>query len=146
MIAEQSNRSVFLLDVDKPVAEIEITIRVEIPQSGPLTGSDVSTWLHYEPKAPEQLQDELHRALYNGVHAGLAIVNDLLPEGGIAVEVTRLVVKTPQLETLSIDSSIGQVAANLYTLVTYTVASLWQGLRTWSDASSDHSTFDSPRG
>ena len=95
----------------------------------------MSTWLRYEPKVPEHLQDELHRALYNGVHAGLAIISDPLPKGGIAVDITRLVVKTPQLETLKTDGGIGQVAASLHSLVAYAVASLWQGLNNWSDSS-----------
>jgi hypothetical protein len=146
MIAEQSSRTVFLLDADKPAAEIEITVRMEIPQSSPVAGGDVSTWLRYEPEVPEQLQDELHRALYNGVHAGLATIDAPLPQGGIAVEVSRLVVKTPELDTLSAASAIGQVAGNLHTLVTYTVASLWQGLSTWSDTSTDQRFIDAPHG
>jgi hypothetical protein len=135
MRAEQSTSSAFFSDAGESAAEIELTIGMEIPRSGPLASGDVSTWLRYEPKVPERLQDELHSALYNGVHAGLALVNDPLPEGGIGVEITRLVVKRPQLETLKIDDDIGQVAASLHSLAAYAVASLWQGLSNWRDAS-----------
>ena len=134
MIAEQSTSSVVLLDAAQPIAEIVMTVRMEIPQTGALAGSDVSIRLRYESELPEQLRDELHRGLYDGVHTGLAIISRPIPQGGIAVEVTRLVIKTPQLETIVADNSIKQVATSLHSLVAYTVASLWQSLNTWGDA------------
>lgn len=128
MIAEQSTSSAFLLSADRVATEIEMTVRMEIPATGVSTGADVSTLLSYEPKVPERLQDELHRGLFDGVHQGLALVDSPLPEGGIAVEVTRLVIAKPGLEILTSDNSVRQVATTLESLIACTVASLWKTL------------------
>jgi hypothetical protein len=141
MIAEQSTSSVFLLGADQPAAEIAMTVRMEIPQPDWIDGGDVSTLLRYELTVPEQLQDQLHRALFDGVHAGFALIDSPLPEGGIHVEVSRLVIDRPQLETLVTGEDIRQVAMSLHNLVAWTVASLWQGLKTWSAAPSDRGFY-----
>ena len=105
-----------------------MAVRMEIPATGISVGVDVSTFLSYEPKVPEHLQDELHKGLFNGVHQGLALVDGRSPQGGIAVEVTRLAISIPDLETLANDNRIRQVGATLESLIACTVCSLWKAL------------------
>src|SRR5438270_9641332 len=100
MIAEQTTSSTFSPHLGQNAATIEMTVRMEVPipeAYGP--GPNVSIALVYEPKLPEELQDELHRGLYNGVHSGLARVGAPLPQGGVYVEIARLAVVQPQLKT-----------------------------------------------
>lgn len=72
-------------------------------------------------------EEALHQALAVGVHGGIAAANAPLPEGGIGVPITRLLV-APPLDADTDPKDIRRLRATLEALAASTVAALWTGL------------------
>ena len=129
MIAEQSTSSVFLLSGDEPGVSIEMTLRMEVTPRREGDACVLSKLGSYEPKLPETLQDELHRAFWNGAEDGLSVPEEGLPDCIMEIDVPRLVIVRPYLEPSLSASDISRLADILRSLIAGTVASLWQSLK-----------------
>lgn len=77
--------------------DIEIQMRVQVERL-PYDYSDVTIELNYERIFPEELEDQLHQRLYNGVHGGYAVSSvPYLPNTTLVVRVLELkVIPLPQ--------------------------------------------------
>ena len=87
MLAEQSVSCVYRMVGSHPTLELHMSIQVEIPGEA---GVDVATYLFFEPKLPEYLQEALHQSLYDGVHGGVAATALPLSPGGLIVRIMQL--------------------------------------------------------
>ena len=123
IVAEQTSRNRYRRPAPLPPREIELTVRLEIPEE---TGVDVGINSNFIPPLPPQWEDALQQRLSIGVHGGLASVGEPLPDGGIGVSITRLRV-FPPLETDSSSDDIRRLGDALEALTAATVAALWAG-------------------
>jgi hypothetical protein len=124
VVAEQTSRNRYWQPAPLPPREIEMTVRLEIPEEA---GADVGVNPRFAPSLPPAWEDALHQRLYAGVHGGLATVGAALPAGGLGVSITRLHVSPP----LNCDGSpddIRRLGDTLEALTAATVAALWTGL------------------
>ena len=124
MVAEQTSRNRYWQPVPLLPREIELTVRLEIPEE---TGADVGIDPRFDPPFPPAWEDALHQRLYAGVHDGLASVGTPLPAEGIGVHITRLRV-SPPLEPDSNPDDVRRLGDTLEALTAATVAALWTGL------------------
>lgn len=122
--AEQTASSRFWTDGSMPDREIQITVRLQVPEED---GADVGIRPRFEPPLPPPWADALHQRLYAGVHGGPARVEAPLPTGGIGVLVTHLVI-VPSLQRGGDDHELQRLGDTLEALMAGTVASLWTGL------------------
>lgn len=122
--AEQSSRNRYWQPSSLSPREIDMTIRVQIPEGDT---ADVGIWPSFAPTFPEPWNNMLHQRLYDGVHAGLARVGEPLPAGGIGVHITQLRL-SPPLAAGEGDDEARRVGEALEALAASTVAALWSGL------------------
>jgi hypothetical protein len=132
MIAEQSTSSVFLLTGDEPAVRIEMTLRMVVTPRGEGDACVLSKLGSYEPKLPEALQDELHQAYWDGAEDGLSVPEEGLPDCMMEIDLTRLVIVRPYLESISDSEDVTRLADTLRSLIAGTVASLWQSIKVLS--------------
>ena len=123
IVAEQTSRNRYRRPAPLPPREIELTVRLEIPEE---TGVDIGINPSFTPPLPPQWDDVLQQRLFLGVHGGLASVGEPLPVGGIGVSITRLRV-FPPLGTDSDIDDIRRLGDVLEALTAATVAALWAG-------------------
>lgn len=124
MVAEQTTHSRYWPTAGLPAREIHLAARLETPGEA---GVDVATELLLEPPLPPPWDGELHRQIYDGVHAGLAAVARALPSGGLRVVVTDLRI-VPALEPDATSAEVGAVGRTVRALTASTVEALWVGL------------------
>ncbi len=127
VIAEQTASTSYSRRFPLPPRQIEMTVRLEIPEED---GADVGIQPFFTrdtPKRWEGWDDLVHQRLYDGVHAGLALVDAPLPDGGIGLKITRLRV-SPSLASDTDEGDVQRLTDTLETLVASTVAALWTGL------------------
>lgn len=123
VVAEQTSLNRYRRPAPLPPREIELTVRLEIPEE---TGVDIGINPSFSPPLPPQWEDTLQQRLYLGVHGGLARVGEPLPDGGIGVSITRLRV-APPLESDSGIDDVRRLGDALEALTAATVAALWVG-------------------
>lgn len=123
IVAEQTSHNLFLQDPLAPPREIELTVRLEIPEE---TGADVGITPRFDTELLSDWQDALTQRLYQGVHGGLASIEAPLPMGGIGIYITYLRLSPPVREE-STSSEIRQLGDALEALMASTVAALWAG-------------------
>lgn len=124
MVAEQTSRSRYWQPAPLPTREIELTIRLRIPDDD---GADVGIRPSVVPDLPEPWQDLLLQRLFDGVHACLARVGTALSVGGVGVEVTRLRLSPPPTAAGDPDD-LRRMGETLEGLAASVVAALWTGL------------------
>lgn len=124
IVAEQTSRNRYQQPAPLPPREIELTLRLEIPEED---GADVGINSSFDPPLPPEWDDPLQQRLYQGVHGGLASVEAPLPDGGIGVYITHLRI-FPPLETGSSSDEIRRLGNTLESLTAATVAALWTGV------------------
>ena len=124
IVAEQTSRNRYAQPGSMPPREIEMTIRLMVPED---EGADVGISAEFVPGVPEQWEDGLSQRLYRGVHGGLARVGSPLPAGGIEVRISKVRV-FPQLSTDSDQDDVRRVGETLEALTAATVSALWSGL------------------
>lgn len=124
IVAEQTSRNRYVQAPSHLEREIELTVRLEIPEA---EGVDVGIDASFDLPVPPELGNALAQRLYQGVHGGVATVGAPLPEGGIGVHITRLHV-TPPLGQESATEEVRRVGDILEALVASTVAALWAGV------------------
>lgn len=122
--AEQTSRNRYWQLAPLPPREIELTVRLEIPEE---SGADVGITPSFDPPLPAAWEDTIQQRLYQGVHGGLANVGAPLPDGGVGVHITRLRL-TPPLNTDSSADDVRRLGDMLEALTAATVAALWTGL------------------
>jgi hypothetical protein len=123
IVAEQTSRNRYRRPAPLPPREIELTVRLEIPEE---TGVDIGINPSFTPPLPPQWEDALQQRLFVGVHGGLASVGEPLPVGVIGVAITRLRVFPPLGADSDIDD-IRRLGDVLEALTAATVAALWAG-------------------
>ena len=124
IIAEQTSRNRYWFSASLAPREIELTVRLEIPEK---EGVDVGISPSFTPPLPPAWVDSLMQRLYVGVHSGIASVGMPLPTGGIGVEVTQVRVLPPLGANISIDDA-GELSNALEALTASSVAALWTGI------------------
>jgi hypothetical protein len=124
LIAEQSGRSRFWLRPRQPPREIELTVRLEMPEE---TGADVGISPSFEAPLPLAWKQVLHDRLYAGVYGGLASVGAPLPDEGIGIRITQLRL-SPPVESDTSPDEIRRLGETLEALTAATVAALWSGV------------------
>ena len=96
-------------------SRLKIRIRIAIRSSEGEGEGTVSTELTYEPELPRdswELQDILHRYIYDAVHSGLAMTRTPLPANGIHVNVSKLDIEPIKFLSNEIDlERVGAVLA-----------------------------------
>lgn len=122
--AEQTSRSSYPRPAPLPPREIELTVRLEIPEED---GGDVGIYPSFAQSLPSAWDDPLHQRLYQGVHGGLAHVDAPFPEGGIGVHVTHLRF-FPALESEPTANDVQRLGDALEALTAAAIASLWNGI------------------
>jgi hypothetical protein len=123
-IAEQTSRNRYSRVAPLPPREIELTLRLEIPEE---SGADVSTTPDLDLPLPTSWEETVHQRLYAGVHGGIARGGAPLPAGGIGVHITRLRV-TPLFDGEDNPNERRRLGETLEALTASTVAALWAGL------------------
>jgi hypothetical protein len=129
VIAEQSAASVFLLTGDKPAVNIEMTLRMKVTKRSQRDACVLSKVGSYEPKFSEPLQSALHQAFWEGVEEGLLVAEEGLPDCIMEIDLARLVIIQPHLEPIPDSEDRRRLADILTSLISGTVASLWQSLK-----------------
>lgn len=129
MRAEQAATSRYWSAESALEREIRMTVRLQVPEED---GVGVGISAGFEPALPPPWEDVLHQRLNVGVHGGLATVGTALPDGGVGVRITRLVV-IPPIEAGSDADEIRRLGDTLEALAAATVASLWIGLRSLNE-------------
>jgi len=124
IVAEQTSRNRYSRPGALPPREIEMTVRLIVPDED---GADVSITADFAPTLPARWEDRLYERLYSGVQGGLAGVGSSLPVGGIHVEISSIRV-SPQVEDDSDTDDVGRLGDTLEALTTATVGGLWSGL------------------
>jgi hypothetical protein len=124
LVAEQTSRNRHQRLAPMPPREIELTIRLEIPEED---GANVGIHSPFVNALPSEWEDTLHQRLYQGVHSGLASVQAPFPAGGIDVQITHLLF-LPPLETRPIANDVQRLGDALEALTSATVAALWNGI------------------
>jgi hypothetical protein len=124
IVAEQTSRNRYSQPGSLPPREIELTVRLVIPEED---GADVGITAEFAPNVPTQWEDRLYERLYSGVHGGLASVGSPLPAGGIEVHLSSIRV-SPQLESDSDTEDVRRLGDTLEALTAATVRGLWSGL------------------
>jgi hypothetical protein len=124
VLAEQTSRSRYPPAEPLPPREIELTVRLIIPEA---EGADVGIRAEFVPGQPARWEDGLYDHLYRGVHGGLAGVDSPLPTGGIDIEITRVRL-WPPLDIDSDDDDVHRVDEALEALASASVRALWTGL------------------
>ncbi|MGH2615960.1 MAG: hypothetical protein ACRDJC_12020, partial [Thermomicrobiales bacterium] len=71
IVAEQTSHNRYQQPAPLPPREIELTVRLEIPEE---TGADVGINPSFDTPLPSEWDDTLTQRLYQGVHGGLASV------------------------------------------------------------------------
>lgn len=122
--AEQTSRSSYQRPAPMPPREIELTVRLEIPEQH---GGDVGIYSKFADPLPPAWDDPLHQRLYDGVHGGLANVDAPFPEGGIGVHITHLRFNPP-LESTPKAHDVQRLGDAFEALTAATIASLWNGI------------------
>lgn len=123
-VAEQTSRNSYSQVAPLPPREIELTVRLEIPEE---SGADVSISPDFDQTLPSFWEETVHQRLYAGVHGGIARVGAPLPAGGIGVHITRLRV-TPLSDSENNANELRRLGETLEALTASTVAALWAGL------------------
>ncbi len=123
-VAEQTSRNRYRQPAPLPPREIELTVRLEIPEED---GADVGIKPSFDPPLPSEWDDALQQRLSFGVHGGLASVGASLPEGGIGVHITHLRVSPPVVSE-STSEDVRRLGDVLEALTAATVAALWAGV------------------
>ncbi len=123
-VAEQTSRNRYHWPEPVPSREIELTLRLEIPDDD---RADVGIYSRFADPLPPEWNDALHQRLCQGVHGGLASVEAPIPDGGIGVYVTHLRFRPP-LGTRTSASDVQRLGDALEALTAATVAALWNGL------------------
>jgi hypothetical protein len=126
MEAEGTNRASIWASEKELFADLELTIRVSASRGK--HNADVSTELLFSSTLPETMQVGLSKSLYNGVHAGLSQSQYPIPVEGISVEVFRLDIRHPSVDTLVTEETIHQIGALFETVTASLVAALWDGM------------------
>lgn len=124
IVAEQTSRNRYWPPDPLPTREIELTVRLEIPEE---SGAEVGITPSFEPPLPSRWEDTLQQRLFQGVHGGLAHVGMPLPEVGIGVRITQLRV-SPPLQAESSFDDVSRLGDTLEALTASTVAALWAGV------------------
>lgn len=124
LVAEQTSRNRYQRPAPLPPREIELTVRLEIPEED---GADVGIDSTFVNALPSEWDDTLHQRLYQGVHSGLASVLAPFPAGGIGVQITHLRF-LPPLETRPSAHDVQRLGDALEALTAATVAALWNGI------------------
>ena len=124
IVAEQTSRNRYQQPAPMPLREIELTVRLEIPDED---GADVGIYASFANSLPPEWDDTLHQRLYQGVHSGLATVEAPFPDGGIGVHITHLRFDPP-LEARTSADDVRRLGDALEALAAATVAALWNGI------------------
>src|SRR4051812_30914570 len=124
IVAEQTSRNRYQQPFPLPPREIELTVRIEMPEG---TGADVGIDADFEPPPPSTWEDSLQQRLYQGVHGGLANVGAPLPEGGIGVQLINIRI-LPPLENVAGADDVQRFGETLEALTAATVSALWTGV------------------
>jgi len=124
IVAEQSSRNRYQRPAPMPPQEIELTVRLEIPEED---GADVGIHSTFAHPLPPEWDDSLHQRLYQGVHSGLASVEAPFPDEGIGVKITHLRF-LPPLEARPNANDVRSLGDALEALTAATVAALWNGI------------------
>jgi hypothetical protein len=124
IVAEQTSRNRYQQPAPMPPREIELTVRLEIPQ---MDGSNVGIYASFANSLPPAWDDALHQRLYQGVHSGLATVEEPFPDGGIDVHITHLHFDPP-LEVRTSANDVRRLGDALEALTAATVAALRNGV------------------
>lgn len=122
--AEQTSRNVYQRPAPMPPWEIELTVRLEIPEQDE---GDVGISSMFAHPLPPAWDDPLHQRLYQGVHSGLATVDAPFPDGGIGVHITHLRF-FPPLESIPNENDVQRLGDALEALTAATITSLWNGI------------------
>ena len=131
IVAEQTSRTTYGRPSHFPSREIELTVRLEIPEA---TGADVGIDSSFEPRLSHIWEDALHQRIYRGVHNGLANVEAQLPEHGIGVRITKLQI-SPLPHVNSVSDDIQRLGDALEALTESIVAALWAGILSFGTTS-----------
>jgi hypothetical protein len=124
IVAEQTSRNRYHRPAPLPPREIELTVRLDIPEG---TGANVGIVSSLDPPLPSRWADTLHQRLYLGVHGGLASAGAPLPEDGIGIRIAepRLL---PDLDAESDPVDVQRLGDLLEALTEATVTGLWAGV------------------
>jgi hypothetical protein len=126
IVAEQTSRNRYLRPAPLPPQEIEMTVRLELPEE---TAADLGITPSFEPRLPAPWEDTLHQRLFDGVHGGFASTGAALPAGGLGVYITRLRF-SPPLDVATSEEDVRRLGDTLEALAAATVSSLWLGVLT----------------
>ncbi len=126
IVAEQTSRNRYQQPFPLPPREIELTVRLEMPEE---TGADVGIDAVFDPPPPPTWEDSLQQRLYQGVQSGLANVGAPLPEGGIGVHLINIRI-LPPLESVAGTDDVQRLGETLEALTAATVSALWTGVIT----------------
>lgn len=120
MIGEQMVICHYKTDLQGDI-EIQMKVQLERP---PTDHSDVEIGLDYARIFPEEIEDQLHQRLYNGVHGGYAVSGvPYLPDTMLVVRVLELKVTPLPQNTQDIKDRI-----NLGYLLEVTISSVVETL------------------
>ena len=128
IVAEQTSRNLYRQDPQMAPREIELTIRLEIPEE---IGADVGINPSFDASLPSEWEDTLTQRIYQGVHGGLASVDAPLPEGGLSISITHLRL-SPPVSGESTSGEVRRLGDALEALTASTVAALWAGVISFS--------------
>jgi hypothetical protein len=120
MISEQNVTCRYKIELQ---GDIEIQMRVQLERPSKAYG-DVLIELNYERIFPEELEDQLHQRLYNGVHGGYALSGiPYLPN-------TILVVRVLELKVMPLPQNIKDIKdkINLGYLLEVTISGVVESL------------------
>ncbi len=126
IVAEQTSRNRYQQRPPLPPREIELTVRLEMPEG---TGADVGIDADFDPPPPSTWEDSLQQRLYQGVHSGLASAGAPLPGGGIGVHIVQIRI-LPPLESVADADDVQRLGETLEALTAATVSALWTGVIT----------------
>lgn len=123
-MAEQTSRNRYWQHAAAAPQEIELTVRLEMPEE---TGADVGIRPSFETQLPIAWEQALHDRLYAGVHGGLASVGLPIPDEGIGIRITQLRL-SPPVDSESSPDSVRRLGETIEALTAATVAALWSGV------------------
>ncbi len=139
MISEQRVTSHYKTELQGDI-EIQMIVQIETPAD---PYADVSIELNYERIFPEELEDQLHQRLYNGVHGGVSLSGVSLSPNSIVVRILELSVSPLPQNIQDTDTRIN-LGYLLEVTVCGVVESLWRNMENLRTGKESYYEYEPP--